>query len=180
MHTGRRERATLCTRAFARAETWRGTRLLSHSAAAQIRAACTTRKMTGRRWCRAVFELGSTRKYFTPANTRRDGSYRNLFLSLSFTRALVRPPARSEPRGFSSSSRYVIRQTSKRFRVARATPGGLQFGIRLLLFLRTVRIFCCFGEASAPKDHRRSVSEKKKRGKNDTRDVTSLTCRTTF
>lgn len=69
------------------------------------RDARTHGKMTGQ----DVFELDSTRKYFTRANTRRDGSRRVSSCSLAARAART-------PREFSSSFRYVIHQMSKRFR----------------------------------------------------------------
>lgn len=100
---GERER-----KVFARVQT-----RLRLSAARKYARPRTTRKMTGH----DVFELDSTRKYFTRANTRRDGSYRFLLLP------------RGTARGFSSSFRYVIHQTSKRFRAG--LPSGLGLSSRV-------------------------------------------------
>lgn len=105
--TSERERKAYA-RAFARAETCRRTRL-RHSA----RRTNTHDVVPHGKWQADVFELDSTRKYFTRVNTRRDGSYRFLFLSFSLPRSLV---ARRE----NFLPRFVLRNPSNvktRFRV---------------------------------------------------------------
>lgn len=87
---------------FARAQTRRWTRL-QLGAAHKYAAACTTREMTGQ----DVFELDSTR-----ANILRGQTLvaTDRIVSSCSLAALARE------RRFSSSFRYVIHQTSKRFR----------------------------------------------------------------
>lgn len=119
MCTGERERVRL-TRALSHAPKRAEERAFGIARGAQIRTMLYHTE-NDRPTC--VFEHDSTRKYFTRANTRRDGSYRIVSFPLSvFFFSL--PLSSRAAREFSSSFRYVMRQTSKRFRVRATLQSG--------------------------------------------------------
>lgn len=117
MCTGERERVRL-TRALSHAPKRAEERAFGIARGAQIRTMLYHTE-NDRPTC--VFEHDSTRKYFTRANTRRDGSYR---IVSSFSLFFSLPLSSRAAREFSSSFRYVIRQTSKRFRVRATLQSG--------------------------------------------------------